>query len=108
MSLDLLREVDDGPGRIRTYDQGIHSAPAFPPGVDYLFTRAPGACVWVRDAPACYQGHSSPQVVSAPSASVPAARLRVAMAQQPKVSLSSSRPLRAFPREGTLSMSPLH
>ena len=30
-----------GPGRIRTYDQGIHSAPAFPPGVDYLFTRAP-------------------------------------------------------------------
>ena len=51
-----------GPGRIRTYDQGIHSAPAFPPGVDYLFTRAPGEpsrkisrgpgrCVWVRDAP---------------------------------------------------------
>src|SRR6185312_824687 len=29
----------DGPGRIRTYDQGIHSAPTFPPGVDYLFTR---------------------------------------------------------------------
>jgi hypothetical protein len=28
---------------------------------------------------ACYQGHSSPQVVSAPSAGVPAARLRVAM-----------------------------
>jgi hypothetical protein len=28
-----------GPGRIRTYDQGIHSAPTFPPGVDYLFTR---------------------------------------------------------------------
>jgi hypothetical protein len=26
----------------------------------------------------------------------------------PKVSLNSSRPLRAFPREGTLSMSPLH
>src|SRR5215467_1370546 len=50
-----------GPGRIRTYDQGIHSAPAFPPGVDYLFTRAPdeppreisrgpAGCVWVRDA----------------------------------------------------------
>jgi len=32
--------VCDGPGRIRTYDQGIHLAPAFPPGVDYLFTRA--------------------------------------------------------------------
>ena len=29
-----------GPGRIRTYDQGIHLTPAFPPGVDYLFTRA--------------------------------------------------------------------
>src|SRR6201988_1671752 len=41
----------DGPGRIRTYDQGIHSTPAFPPGVDYLFTRAPLRCVWVRDAP---------------------------------------------------------
>ena len=37
-------------------------------------------CLWVRDAPACHQGHSSPQVVSAPSAGVPAARLRVAMA----------------------------
>ena len=30
----------DGPGRIRTFDQGIHSAPTFPPGVDYLITRA--------------------------------------------------------------------
>jgi uncharacterized protein YndB with AHSA1/START domain len=29
-----------GPGRIRTYDQGIHLSPTFPPGVDYLFTRA--------------------------------------------------------------------
>src|SRR5438034_1368600 len=35
-----LSEFHDGPGRIRTYDQGIHLAPAFPPGVDYLFTRA--------------------------------------------------------------------
>jgi len=34
--------IIDGPGRIRTYDQGIHSAPAFPPGVDYLFTRERG------------------------------------------------------------------
>jgi protein-tyrosine phosphatase len=32
--------VGYGPGGIRTHDQGIHSAPAFPPGVDYLFTRA--------------------------------------------------------------------
>ena len=29
-----------GRGRIRTYDQGIHFAPAFPPGVDYLFIDA--------------------------------------------------------------------
>ena len=48
---DALECRFDGPGRIRTYDQGIHSAPAFPPGVDYLFTRAPSPCVWVRDAP---------------------------------------------------------
>ncbi len=34
-----------GPGRIRTYDQGIHFAPEFPPGVDYLFTRAHSARV---------------------------------------------------------------
>ena len=40
-----------GPGRIRTYDQGIHLTPAFPPGVDYLFTRARVACGRVRDAP---------------------------------------------------------
>jgi hypothetical protein len=31
--------LETGPGRIRTYDQGIHSAPEFPPGVDYLITR---------------------------------------------------------------------
>jgi hypothetical protein len=57
---------------------------------------------------ACHQGRSSPQVVSAPSAGVPAAWLRIAMGSLPKVSLNSSRPLRAFPREGTVSMSPLH
>ena len=71
-----------GPGRIRTYDQGIHFAPAFPPGVDYLFTREGGArlaFVRVRDARACDQGRCSPQVVSAPSAGVPAAWLRIAM-----------------------------
>ena len=27
-----------GPGRIRTYDQGIHVLPMFPSSVDYLFT----------------------------------------------------------------------
>ena len=33
---------------------------------------------------ACYQGRFSPQVVSAPSAGVPAARLRVAMGSHPE------------------------
>jgi len=33
---------------------------------------------------ACHQGHSSPQVVSAPSAGVPAARLRIAMGDDPE------------------------
>jgi hypothetical protein len=28
-----------GPAGIRTQDQGIHCAPVFPPGVDYLITR---------------------------------------------------------------------
>ena len=43
------RRSISGPGRIRTYDQGIHVAPEFPPGVDYLFTlgRTAGR---VRDA----------------------------------------------------------
>src|SRR5579871_6339869 len=68
-----------GPGRIRTYDQGIHFAPEFPPGVDYLFTRAHGCACGCGMLVACHQGHSSPQVVSAPSAGVPAARLRIAM-----------------------------
>ena len=27
-----------GPGRIRTYDQGIRLTPPFPAGADYLFT----------------------------------------------------------------------
>lgn len=29
---------DSGPARTRTEDQGIHLAPPFPEGVDYLFT----------------------------------------------------------------------
>ncbi len=36
---DLLRTSHiSGPARTRTEDQGIHSAPPFPEGVDYLFT----------------------------------------------------------------------
>lgn len=38
--------VFDGPAGIRTQNQGIHFAPRFPAGVDYLFTLA------VRDSPA--------------------------------------------------------
>jgi hypothetical protein len=66
---------------------------------------------------ACHQGHlldrrpaRSPQVVSAPSTGVPAARLRIAMSasRRPQVPLNSSRPLHAFPHEGTILMSPLH
>ena len=30
--------VSGGPARTRTEDQGIHSIPPFPEGVDYLFT----------------------------------------------------------------------
>jgi hypothetical protein len=51
---DKRADINDGPGRIRTYDQGIHFAPTFPPGVDYLFTRADGSSVRVRDALACH------------------------------------------------------
>src|SRR5579862_6960065 len=36
---DLPADLNSGPGRIRTYDQGIHYASAFPLRVDYLFTR---------------------------------------------------------------------
>src|SRR6266576_6647552 len=79
-----LHGLKTGPGRIRTYDQGIHLAPAFPPGVDYLFTRARTVRVGAGCSQACYQGRSSPQVVSAPSAGVPAARLRVAMGSHPE------------------------
>jgi hypothetical protein len=46
--------MDGGPGRIRTCNQGIHSVPSFPMGVDYLFTLEPGSVVRVRDAHACH------------------------------------------------------
>ena len=35
---EAVRGVDGGPARTRTEDQGIHSTPPFPVGVDYLFT----------------------------------------------------------------------
>jgi len=36
----LASAMENGRGRIRTYDQGIHLSPTFPPGVDYLFIDA--------------------------------------------------------------------
>src|SRR3979490_3429443 len=75
--------LETGPGRIRTYDQGIHLAPAFPPGVDYLFTRARTVRVGAGSSFDTSQGRSSPQVVSAPSAGVPAARSRVDTGRHP-------------------------
>jgi len=84
-----------GPVGFEPTTKGFTVAPAFPPGVDYLFTRAcsvskrAGGCGMLE---ACHQGRlghradcgesdrrTSPQVVSAPSAGVPAARLRIAM-----------------------------
>jgi hypothetical protein len=69
----------DGPGRIRTYDQGIHLTPSFPAGVDYLFTRALTVRVGAGCSAPVIKDTLSPQVVSAPSAGAPAAWLRIAM-----------------------------
>ena len=102
----------NGPTRIRTWNQGIRVSRGFPPGADYLFTlhlrwaQTSG----VRDARACDQGRSSPQVVSAPSGGVPPAWLRVATVhamRAAEVSLSSSRSRPHIPARRHLSMSPL-
>ena len=85
----LAQSEFGGPTRIRTWNQRIRVLRLFPGGADYLFTH--NATAGVRDALACYQGHSSPQVVSAPSGGVPPARLRVAIGRTVKVSLNSSR-----------------
>lgn len=71
-----------GPGRTRTYDQGIHSALIFPSGVDYLITLnmtclgAGRSCLLLRTL---WHLIVSPQVVSAPSESVLPAWLRIAI-----------------------------
>jgi len=80
-----------GPAGFEPATKGFTSAPMFPKGVDYLFTRAEQVeGGGVRDALACDQGplefapqgiELSPQVVSAPSGGVPPAWLRVAMAR---------------------------
>ena len=87
-----------GPARTRTEDQGIHSTPPFPEGVDYLFT--PVGCGTLLPV---IKRDSSAQVVSAPSGGVPPAWLRVAIGiASVKVSLNSSRPLRTLRCEGTI------
>ena len=119
----------NGPGRIRTYDQGIHSAPVFPPGVDYLFTRAPGEppreislAMTGEHASGCqtrnFAGARQVRVGAGrssllsralePSGSLCTFRRCTGGSAQgchgprgSKVSLNSSRPLHAFPREGT-------
>ena len=63
--------------------------PEFPPA---RTISSPAACAGgVRDALACYQGRSSPQVVSAPSGGVPPAWLTVAAGLAAAVPLNSSR-----------------
>ena len=49
--IGMHRRDRGGPGRIRTYDQGIHAAPVFPPGVDYLFTLVPSTGQTRRSTP---------------------------------------------------------
>jgi hypothetical protein len=108
-----------GPGRTRTCNQGIHLAPPFPTGVDYLFTRestnrlASGAgrsrlssralepsgslCTFRRCtaglAQGCHRSRRS-RILRPRHSRIPAQHDR-------KGSLNSSRPLRGFRREGT-------
>ena len=92
--------VRNGPARTRTEDQGIHSTPPFPEGVDYLFT--PVGCGTLVPV---IKRNCSAQVVSAPSGGVPPAWLRVAIGatlEAGEVSLNSSRPLRTLRCEGTI------
>jgi hypothetical protein len=51
---EAARRSSGGPARTRTEDQGIHSTPPFPAGVDYLFTPQILRRKGVRDALACY------------------------------------------------------
>ena len=98
-----------GPGRTRTCNQGIHLAPPFPTGVDYLFTRdfddstrfGCGTLLPVIKGP---RG-----IAPQPSGSLCTFRRCIAglaqgchRSRDRKGSLNSSRPLRGFRREGTV------
>ena len=54
--LPAIHPENGGPAGIRTQNQGIHSAPMFPKGVDYL-TILSFRAGRMRDALACYQEH---------------------------------------------------
>jgi len=101
-----------GPAGIRTQNQGIHSAPRFPAGVDYLFTlaRVP------RGGTPFGRGTLSPVIKGTRARAQPPGSLctfrrctaglaqgchRIRRRGPGQGSLNSSRPLRALPREGT-------
>jgi len=95
-----VRKRSGGPGRIRTYDQGIHVAPMFPSGVDYLFTPGPSTGR-VRDA-----RRLSSRALQPSGSLCTFRRCTAGLAQgchqsRWKDSLNSSRSLHGFRREGT-------
>ena len=78
-----------GPPGLEPGTKGFTLPDAFAPA---WTISSPSACAGgVREALACYQGHFSPQVVSAPSGGVPPAWLRIATGRAAEVSLNSSR-----------------
>ena len=80
---------------------------AFPPRVDYLFTLGSLTTGGVRGALACHQGHSEPPGSlctfrnCSPGLAQDCHASPVLKNRLTKVSLNSSRPLRALPRAGT-------
>ena len=88
----LWTSVNDylvGPPGLEPGTKGFTLPDAFAPA---WTISSPSACAGgVREALACYQGHFSPQVVSAPSGGVPPAWLRIALGRTVRVSLNSSR-----------------
>ena len=92
-SSGLCRTVAEGylvgPPGLEPGTKGFTLPDAFAPA---WTISSPSACAGgVREALACYQGHFSPQVVSAPSGGVPPAWLRIAAGRTAAVPLNSSR-----------------
>lgn len=93
-----------GPGRTRTCNQGIHFAPPFPTGVDYLFTHELALEIASGAGRSCLSSRALE-----PSGSLCTFRRCTAglaqgchRSRDRKGSLNSSRPLRGFHREGTV------